>query len=104
MSEPGPYDRKPETLSGPGDWHQISFRISADTAADWDKIDMEAWAASVCRYTVIKMVASAHTPDEIREMEGPIESVLLGLEVKRLEFVTDNLLHELIDEEEGKDE
>lgn len=102
--EKGPYDHKPETLSAPGDWHEITFRISVDTPADWSNIDLSVWAASVCRYTALKMVASALTPDEIRAIEAPVESVLLGIQVKRLEFVTDDLLHELIDEEEGKDE
>lgn len=92
-----PYSKKPKLISAPNDWHEISFQISIDRACDWDKVDLQRWASTVGKLTTLMM---AQTMEETDENAGTlIKTLLLNLQVDRLKFVTDDLLHELIDDD-----
>lgn len=105
MTTSDPYQDKPENRSEAGDWHEFTFRFSVDAEVDWDRMDMKAWAAAVCRYTALKMVASAMTSDEIEAIEGPVQSLITNLKVHKLEynFVTDDELNKFLDGEESRE-
>lgn len=90
-----PYGNKPQTQSDANDWHELSFQISIDVPVDWDNINLRKWAHSVARYTALMMAKS--TLGEVDEPEH-IKTLIMGIKVARVSFVTDDELHSMIDE------
>ncbi len=96
MTMTDPYVNKPQIVSEPNDWHELTFQISIDQAVDWDDFDLKKWAHTVARYTALVM---AKTTVDTAELEDPevIKTLIMGIKVDRVRFVTDDGLHELID-------
>lgn len=94
------YGNKPSSISDPSQWHEISFQISIDRPVDWDEVDMRKWAHVVARYTALTMARSLESDDEKEDddEEEIIKTLLLGLRVDRINLVTDDALHGIIDE------
>jgi hypothetical protein len=90
-----PYGNKPQTQSDANDWHELSFQISIDQPVDWDEVDLRKWAHSVAKYTALMMAKS--TLGEVDEPEL-IKTLIMGIKVARVSFVTDDELHSMIDE------
>ncbi len=94
MTMSSTYGNKPSGLSEPSEWHEISFQISIDRPVDWDEVDMRKWAHVVARYTALTMAKTLEDEDD-KEI---IKTLLLGLKVDRINLVTDDALHGIIDE------
>lgn len=94
-----PYGRKPNTVSEPNEWHQLSFKISIDQAVDWDEVDLRKWAQTVAKYTALLMAKSTLDADEFTDVDV-IKTLILGVKAERVKFVTDTELHNLIDDYE----
>jgi hypothetical protein len=92
-----PYRNKPNMISDPNTWHEMSFQISIDESVDWDKFDLRTWAHAVAKYTALVMAKT--TLDE-GELETPevIKTLIMGIKASRISFVTDDDLHNMIDE------
>lgn len=95
-----PYGDKPSLLSEANQWHELSFHISIDQAVDWDKVDLRKWAQSIAKYTALLMAKT--TVDEDDEPDV-IKTLIMGVKAARISFVTDDELHNMIDEF-GEDE
>lgn len=95
MSE-GPYNNKPRIRSEPNEWHELSFQISIDQPCDWDNVDLRKWSHMVAKYTALMMAVST---DEVDEDAGEtIKTLVQGVKVDRIKLVSDESLHEMIDE------
>lgn len=93
------YGNKPSSISEPSQWHEISFQISIDRPVDWDEVDMRKWAHTVARFTALVMARSLEDDSaEDEDSEEVIKTLLLGLKVDRINLVTDDALHGIIDE------
>lgn len=92
-----PYGRKPSTVSDPNTWHEMSFQISIDQEVDWDEVDLRKWAHTVARFTALLMAKSTLDVDEMQDAEV-IKTLIMGVKVDRISFITDDGLHNLIDE------
>ncbi len=95
-----PYGHKPTMNSEPNQWHELSFQISIDQGVDWDKVDLRKWAQNVARYTALLMAKSTIETADDPEV---IKTLIMGVKVDRISFVTDDELHSMIDEF-GEDE
>lgn len=93
-----PYNNKPNSISQPNDWHELSFQISIDHGVDWDEVDLRKWAQTVARFTALVMAKTTVDEELIAEDPEIIKTLIMGIKVKRISFVTDNELHHLIDE------
>ncbi len=92
-----PYVNKPDSVSDAGQWHEISFRISIDRPCDWDKVNLREWAQTVGKLTTLRMAETI--PESKTDKGGLIKTFLTDIQVEALYFVTDTLLHELIDDD-----
>jgi hypothetical protein len=92
-----PYSKKPSSVSESSQWHEMSFQISVDHPVDWDEFDLRKWAHTVAAYTARLMCQDL--PDDSK-----IETLLMGVSVHKISFVTDGTLHQIIDEFGEEDE
>lgn len=92
-----PYRNKPNLISEPNEWHEMVFQISIDESIDWSQFDLRKWAHAVAKYTALVM---AKTTLDAEELESPevIKTLIMGIKASRISFVTDNELHNMIDE------
>lgn len=95
--KPDPYANKPSTVSDANAWHQLSFQISIDQEVDWDNVDLKKWAHTVARFTALLMAKSTLNVEELEDPEV-IKTLIMGIEVSRVSFITDDGLHNMIDE------
>lgn len=91
-----PYGRKPRTESDPHEWHEFKFRMSIDKPVDWDNVDLRRWAQTISKYTALVMGKSGLSEEELASTEM-IKATLMDLRVSRITLVTDDELHDMID-------
>ncbi len=89
-----PYGKKPDSISAPSEWHELSFQLSIDKPVDWDNVDLRKWSHTVARFTALMMSKSL---EENEEDSDVIKTLIMGVKVNRISFVTDDELHDLID-------
>ncbi len=92
-----PYGNKPSAESEANQWHEMSFQISIDQSVDWDKVDLRKWVHTVARYTALVMAKSTVESEDIEDPEV-IKTLIMATKVSRISFVTDDELHNMIDE------
>lgn len=91
-----PYAHKPNQLSEPNEWHELGFQLSIDRAVDWEKFDLRKWAHVIAKYTALVMAKTLIDTEELEDPET-IKTLIMGIHVDRIKFVTDDNLHDLID-------
>lgn len=97
MTMSDPYGAKPSSNSEPNQWHELSFQISIDQEIDWDNVDLRKWAHTVARFTALLMAKSTIDSEELEDPEV-IKTLIMAVKVNRISFVTDDELHNMIDE------
>ena len=91
-----PYGGKPDTNSEASEWHELSFQLSIDKPVDWDNVDLRKWSHTVARFTALMMARSTEENEDM-ESSDVIKTLIMGVRVKRISFVTDDELHDMID-------
>ncbi len=91
-----PYGDKPDLNSEPNQWHELSFQISIDRAIDWDKVDLKRWVQNVAKFTAMVMAKTTIEDDE--DDPEVIKTLIMAVKAARISFVTDDELHNMIDE------
>lgn len=91
------YGKKPQSNSDANTWHELSFLISIDQPVDWDEVDLRKWAHTVARFTALIMAKSTMNAEEMEDPEV-IKTLIMDIRAKRISFVTDDELHNMIDE------
>ncbi len=96
MTMNNPYGGKPDSISEPSEWHELSFQLSIDKSVDWDNVDLRKWSHTVARFTALMMSKSIEENED--EDSDLIKTLIMGVKVKRISFVTDDELHNMIDD------
>lgn len=92
-----PYQRKPNTISEPNEWHEFSFQVSIDRPVNWDNVDLRKWGRTVARFSALLMAESYKSEDFPEADKDLIKALLMNLKVSRISLATDEELHSLID-------
>ena len=92
-----PYGRKPDSNSAASEWHELSFQLSIDKPVDWDNVDLRKWSHTVARFTALMMSKSLEENEGQDGEDDTIKTLIMGVKVHRISFVTDDELHDMID-------